>query len=129
MHECKKTHRHNKIAINLCLSRGQPIADKWSRKCGTKIRYRPRMYKLSKNQLSKQRKQLELTKKIANKAMKLLNQNKRQDKQIKSGMKKKESKKDKKLKSAISSILKTNPNLLMKYRNNLPEILGIGGLG
>lgn len=50
------------------------------------------------------------------------------DKKAKKGlklMKKKESRSKKRLNKAISKVLKTNPALLIKYKNFLPSILGL----
>jgi hypothetical protein len=127
IHECKKRHKKNHIEVNLCLSRGQSIADKWGKKCGQHLKYHPRMFKVTKQDLKTQRKKLDLAKDIANRISSFRHQ-RNKDQTILKGIKKKKSKETKKLNRAISSILHTNPNLLIRYKNKLPSILGLSAI-
>ena len=88
IHICKRTHKGNNIAINVCLGKGQILADKWSRKCGVKIKYHPKMLKVTKKQLRKQRKRLSLASEIANTVKKLNRQTIRRNQKVKKGLKK-----------------------------------------
>ena len=130
IHECRKIHRGNKIATNLCLSRGQSLVNKWSKKCGRRIRYHPRMYKVHHADLRARKKKLDLASKIAAglksyKSRYGFGKKKRSLKKLS----KKKKKQNKKLNKAIDGILKSHPGLLLKYKSKLPSILGIKRAG